>query len=333
MAIVGIQQIRYGVTDLAESVRFFEDFGLRLHESSPDRALFVLGNGASVELLELGDSRLPVSKISSPGVQEVVWGVDSELSLDRLVQDLAKDHSIESPAPGHHRFTPFFGIPMSLVQWTPLRPAAAPDPVNAPGLVRRLNNHRKWRRRANPKMINHVVFRTPHYAEATTFMRERMGFRLSDIQKGFGIYMRADGSNHHHHLLFLNANAPLPGCDGTTSFDHANFGVEDIDELMVGVNHLLRRGWPGSAIGLGRHRVDSALFYYVPCPAGGEAEYGTDSDYIDDSWIPRHFHVPLFAYAHWTHQIPHFLEIEPEWAFDYLTEEEMRSGVPLERGV
>jgi hypothetical protein len=144
---------------------------------------------------------------------------------------------------------------------------------------------------------------------------------LSDIQEGFGIYLRADGSNHHHDFLLLNANAPLPGCDGKTRFDHANFGVEDIDELMIGANHMVRRGWEASRIGLGRHRIDSALFYYLPCPAGGEAEYGADADYIDDSWVPRHFTVPLFGYAHFTHNIPDFLKEPPEWEFAYVKDE------------
>lgn len=31
-------------------------------------------------------------------------------------------------------------------------------------------------------------------------------------------------------------NAPVPGMDGRLRFDHANFGVEDIDEIMIGAN-------------------------------------------------------------------------------------------------
>jgi hypothetical protein len=158
-------------------------------------------------------------------------------------------------------------------------------------------------------------------------MRTRLGFRLSDLQEGFGCYLRADGSNNHHNILFLNAHAPLAGCDGMTRFDHANFGVEDIDELMVGANNMVRKGWEDSHIGLGRHRIDSALFYYLPCPAGGEAEYGADADYIDDSWVPRHFTTPLFAYSHFTHHIPDFLREPPAWDFSYLTEDQIRDGV------
>ncbi|WP_449472670.1 hypothetical protein [Sphingobium chungangianum] len=143
---------------------------------------------------------------------------------------------------------------------------------------------------------------------------------LSDSQPGFGKYLRADGSNSHHSLLLLNAHAPIPEMDGTLRFHHANFGVEDIDEIMIGANHMVRRGWEKSHFGLGRHRIDSALFYYIPCPAGGEAEYGADSDYVDDSWVPRNWDSPLFGYSHFVHDLPPFLTDEPEWKFNYITE-------------
>ena len=148
-------------------------------------------------------------------------------------------------------------------------------------------------------------------------MLERLGFRLTDEQVGFGMYLRADGTNNHHNLLFLNADAPLPDMDGKLRFHHANFVVENLDEMMVGANHMSRRGWEPSHFGLGRHRVDSALFYYMPCPAGGEAEYGADSDCVDDAWVPRRWPVPLFAYAHWVHELPPFLHAPPEWRIEY----------------
>jgi len=123
-----------------------------------------------------------------------------------------------------------------------------------------------------------VVFQVPDYEKSWAFYRDRLGFRLSDIQKTFGIFGRAPGAVDHHNIYFLNANLPFPGMDGRCRFDHVNYGVEGLDEIMVGANHMTRCGWEPSHLGLGRHRVDSALFYYMPCPAGGEAEYGADAD-------------------------------------------------------
>ena len=225
-----------------------------------------------------------------------------------------------SASPGA-AFVPPFGFARGLGVY-PRRPVVyAPDPLNAPGSVNRLNQHRKWRERARPKLINHVVFAIPEYEEAALFMRRHLGFRMTDNQRSFGMYLRADGCNNHHSLFLINASAPFPGLDGQTRFHHVNFGVEDLDEIMLGANHMARKGWHPSHLGLGRPRIDSALFYSLPCPAGGEAEYGADSDYVDDNWIPREWLEPLFGFTHFVHNLPPFLHVPPEWKFRYLTEE------------
>lgn len=315
MAINGIKALRYSVADLETCGRFFDDFGLVREPDAQGVTRFALAEGSRVELH--GDGGLPAGAIEGDGVHEIVWGVDSAEARDRLADGLARDHSLTQDEGGAIRFVPPFGIPMALELFVRNPVAYAPEPVNAPGHVARLNTHRKWRKRARPKVIQHVVFQTPHFESATAYMRERLGFRMTDIQDGFGIYLRAPGTINHHNFLLLNANAHLPGCDGRTRFHHANFGVEDLDEIMLGANYMTRRGWPPSETGLGRHRVDSALFYYLPSPAGGEAEYGADSDYVDDNWVPRRWTLPLFGYAHFAHNLPQFLTNAPEWRFEY----------------
>ncbi|MEG3179075.1 VOC family protein [Sphingomonas sp. LT1P40] len=321
MAILGIDSLIFGVADVGTCVRYFEDFGLNLVDSAPDHGRFELAEGSSVVIRHRADPALPATRMEGDGVREVIWGVDTATALDRLAADLARDCDVRRDADGVVRFMTPFGLPMGLRVFAKRPVLYAPDPVNAPGRVNRLNQHRKWRERARPKVINHVVFAIPGYQDGYHFMRDRLGFRLSDHQVGFGMYLRSDGSNNHHSLLLLNANAPFPGMDGAVRFHHANFGVEDIDEMMTGANHMARKGWEPSEHGLGRHRIDSALFYYLPCPAGGEAEYGADSDYIDDSWVPREWTEPLFAYAHYIHNLPHFLHQSPSWNLRYLTTE------------
>lgn len=328
MAIVGIERLVYGVGDLELATRFFEDFGLSREAGHADFASFKLPEGSRVVLKPLGHPSLPSkSQVTGSGVQEVIWGVDSEETLAALIERLRADYDVTVDDNGIARFLPGFGIPMGLKVFAKSPIICAPDPANAPGHVGRLNQHRKWRRRAIPKVIQHVVFAIPDHDTAYRFMVDTLDFRVSDCQRGFGMYLRADGANDHHNFLLLNANAPLPDMDGTVKFHHANFGVEDIDEIMIGANHMVRCGWEPSHLGLGRHRIDSALFYYLPCPAGGEAEYGADGDYIDDSWVPRDWDQPLFAYAHHVHNLPHFLHEEPVWHFNYMTGEN-----PLVRG-
>ena len=327
MAIVGIETLTYGVDDLEESTRFYEDFGLECVERSAEGVRFLLPEGSSVRLVPLGHSSLPAgSRVIGSGVAEIIWGVDTAEALNRLAHGLARDREVTTAEDGTVRFIADFGIAMGLRLFTKRMVISAPDRLNAPGHVGRLNQHRRWRLRARPKVIAHVVFAVPNYDEAHHFMVDRLNFRVSDTQRGFGMYLRADGTNNHHNFLLLNANAPLPEMDGKLRFHHANFGVEDIDELMVGANHMARQGWEPSHLGLGRHRVDSALFYYLPCPAGGEAEYGADADYVDDSWVPRDWVEPLFAYSHFVHNLPPFLTKPPAWNVRYITGIEPSDG-------
>lgn len=321
MAITGIASLIYGVDDVAVCQRFFEDFGLPLVEQNEGLARFVLAEGSQVVIRHRDDRALKPSVMEGIGVREVIWAVDTEESFANLVAGLAIDHELSRDADGTVHFTPDFGIPMGLRVFAKRPVVYAPEPANAPGQIKRLNQHRKWRERARPKVISHVVWAIPDYDAGFAFMRDRLGFRLSDYQRGFGKYLRADGTNNHHNILLLNANAHLPDMDGKVRFHHANFGVEDLDEIMLGANHMTRKGWQGSELGLGRHRVDSALFYYIPCPAGGEVEYGADSDYVDDNWVPRDWVNPLFGYAHFVHNIPPFLEQPPAWDVRYMTSE------------
>jgi catechol 2,3-dioxygenase-like lactoylglutathione lyase family enzyme len=328
VAITGIESLVYGVDDVARCTSFFQDFGLRLAASEEQASHFRLPEGSNVIIRHKGDASLPASSLEGPGVREVIWAVDSADALERLVSGLARDREVRREKNGDAHFLTDFGLAMGLRVAARQPVVCAPDPVNAPDRINRLNQHRKWRLRAHPKVISHVVFAAPDYEAGAQFMCERLDFRLSDSQRGFGKYLRADGSRNHHNFLLLNARAPFPDMDGKLRFHHANFGVEDIDEIMVGANHMVRKGWPPSHLGLGRHRIDSALFYYLPCPAGGEAEYGADADYVDDSWVPREWPVPLFGFSHFVHNLPPFLMTPPAWEVSYLTGDEIPAAGP-----
>lgn len=317
MAIVGIETALYGVDDLAEATRFFEDFGLPLLSRSERESHFLLEEGSNVILRRRDDPSLPKSVLEAPGIREAVWGVDSAASLERLARNLGSDRELTVDADGTVHFLTDCGLPMALRVFNRKPVVYAPDPTNAPGNVNRLNQHRKWKLRARPKTLNHVVFAVKDFEQSFAFFRDRLHFRLSDYQTGVGIYSRCDGA-HEHHNLFL-ADCTLPGMPGKPGFHHINFGVEDIDELMVGANYLTRRGWEPGFLGNGRHRIASSLFSYWHCPAGGEAEYGADTDYLDDNWVPRVWEF-RFGTASWMQSMPGFMQEEPAWDVDFYKE-------------
>ncbi len=317
MPIIGVETALYGVEDLAAGTKFFEDFGLSLFHKSDTESHFKLEEGSNVILRPIDDPSIPASKYVGTGVKETVWGVDSEASLEALAKDLARDRELCRDADGTVHFLSDCGMALALRVFNRKKVTYAPDPINAPGHVNRFNQTRKWRRRALPKTLNHVVFAAVDYKASTKFFRERLGFRLSDHQKGIGIYMRADGAHEHHNLFIMDCNTP--GIGGVPRFHHCNFGVEDIDELMIGANQLMAKGYKPGFLGTGRHRISSALFSYWQCPAGGEAEYGTDTDYLDDNWVPREWEF-RFGTMIWMQSPPPFMQGEIEWDVDFYKE-------------
>lgn len=319
MAIIGIRRLTWLVEDMGACVRFFTDFGLSLIEEQADEAVFEAADGSQTVLLLRGHPRLPQGTAQTgKGVFECTWAVDSQLGMDRLLANLSHDHDLVTDAEGVVRFTTPFGQAIALQVWQPRVVFGAPTPQNTVGRIERLNQPRKWIDRALPKRTHHCVWTFPDVQEAVDYYRDRLGFRITDMQKGFGVYMRADGCYEHHNVFLADAHAPMPGFNGTLKFHHANWEVEDIDELMVGKNHLDRKGYDFGDWnwGFGRHRLTSAAFLYVPCPAGGEAEYGADCDCVDDSWRPRIWDG-AFGTAIYMTRLPDFMRDEPNWDVTY----------------
>lgn len=317
VGINGIETVVYGVEDFDLCVRYFQDFGLPLVENDGKQALFELEEGSSVLIRPLADAVVPGQRLVGFGVQQVIWGVPSQKYLDRLVAKLRQVTEVTFDDDGTARFFDGDGIACGLRIYDKRKVWGAPDPVNSYGNLNRINTHRKWRLKAAPKTIQHVVFQTPDPAASWAWYRDNLDFRLSDIQEGFGVFSRAPGTMDHHSVYWLRADLPFPGCDGKTRFNHVNYGVEDVDEVMVGANYMERRGWQKSVWGLGRHRIASSVFMYLPCPAGGDAEYGTDSDALTDSWVPRTWNAQ-FGTMTFMHNLQPWIFDEAPWVVGYV---------------
>lgn len=286
--INGVETIVFSATEPAELVRFFRDFGLSGEENASGTT-FTLPEGSHVSVQKDNASGLPPAFLpGGQGPREVIWGVDSQVSLDALERELRRDREVTKGGDGTlHTVDPSgLRIGFRVFERKPLTPNNNKEnsQTNRP----RWNTPRQWFDRAEPKVIQHVVFAIPDIDPAVDFYVKRLGFRISDVSRDRGIFLRAEGRNEHHNLFFVKR--PL-------GFHHMAFGLDSIDELMVGANHMQRRGW-SSNFGLGRHRVSSIVFFYMSCPTGGEIEYAADGDYVDDNWIPQLWE-PAFANHYW----------------------------------
>jgi len=311
MAILGVAEIVFGVDDIELCTRFWTDFGLVLASRDETQSVFEVASGSKVTVRRRDDARLPPQYFEWPGIRETIWGVDNAETLEALVANLSTDRAVRRDPDGTAKFFADDGQPLGLRVWHKREVLSQPDPVNAPGCIQRLNQHRKWRQRALPKTINHVVFFSTDYVASFEFYRDRLGFRLADHSKGLGVFARADGTFEHHSIFWVNADLPItPRKNG---YMHTAFGLEDIDEVMLGANQMTEKGWinksTNSSGGLSRHRISSAIYYYVDNPNGGEAEYHADTDYIDDNWVPRAWDWKFGAVL-WAHHMPSFFRTD-----------------------
>ncbi|WP_321968985.1 VOC family protein [Paraburkholderia tropica] len=291
MPINGICTLVYGTDQIAKACDFFHDFGLREIGSHDGRHTFEVRDGSTVVVCEEDDPALPAAFLDTPGPREIIWGVDSQSNLDALVADLGTDRPVEIDDQGVAHTRDDAGIAIGFKVFAPhqIEQDAALGENSFP-VGTRWNQPRVSFERATPGSLNHVVFGIPDVDRNVRFYTQRLGFRITDISRGVGVFMRCEGRHDHHSVLFMR----LPAI----SFRHVSFGVQNIDEMMVGGAWMKAHGWD-SKVGLGRHRVSSMLFYYFSNPAGGEAEFSADGDFLTDEWQP-HVWDPVYGNLYWT---------------------------------
>ena len=265
MPINGIESVVYGVDDVANCTKYLTDFGLAIEASSDRHAVFRLEQGASVVVRALGDPALPPPWCEGNGMQELILGVDTPEALEALVKGVSRDRAVRRDADGTAHFTGPDRMGIGLRVYAKKRVLSAPDPVNSPDNVNRLNQNRKWRRGAIPKTLNHVGWYSDDFIAAFDFFRDRLGMRYTDHSRGGALMLRGDGTNDHHNIFVLNVHNPVWRQD-KLAFHHTAFGVEDIDEVMIGANNMQtpRLGWTRCLDGRARSAPDLVGALLVP---------------------------------------------------------------------
>lgn len=275
MPIVGLEAVVYGVDDVNLSARFLADFGLETRDAGAAGAMLaVAGEGTRVELRKMADPNLPAAVEPGSTLREIVWAVSDKASLQDVAAELQRDRDIKEDADGGLHVVGPTGFGLAFVV-TKARREVAPPARSAHSANERLNGYE----RAVPDHLGHMGVYTPDIEEMAAFYK-RLGFTVSDVIKGAGIFVRAPGSINHHNLLI--ARRPNPG------MQHLSLRVADIDELGVGMTQLMMKGWK-RLWGPGRHRPGSDMFVFFQNPAGSVIEYHCDEDFIVDvaKWTPR----------------------------------------------
>ncbi len=292
MAITGIDSVIYGVADLPECIRFWEDFGLVKQAVSETGATFGTAEGSTVILRPMDDPNLPAAVVDGPTMREVIWGVDTKDALDSLAADLSRDLPVEAGADGaiHTHDAEGYPIGFRVSSVTPM--AYEHTQYNGAGFHDRVDRRAVFYDKAEPRHLAHVVFRAPNLEAMKDFYVERLGFRITDVYRDRGYFLRCEGSIDHHHLFAFNP-------DGTKGFHHISFEVRDFHEVFGGGLNMTKQGWE-THLGPGRHAVTSAYFWYFRNPCGGAAEYDFDTDVCTDDWEVVVFDPTPDSFAEWS---------------------------------
>jgi catechol 2,3-dioxygenase-like lactoylglutathione lyase family enzyme len=272
--IVDVAHVRFAAPDLAMMRGFLNDFGFEtfeeggrlygrgcdgrafVHVTEPGEARFLAVGLRAASLADLetlaSAEGVPVEALEEPGGGHVVRLVDP----DGLRVEVVAGQDDRAPAP------PFTDPPRNT--------AAAKARLRAPLRLKSAPAH--------IQRIGHAVLRVRDFRTSEAWYKARFGLLTSDeveAAKGvpLGAFLRCDRGDvpSDHHTLFL---AELPGPPGLL---HAAFEVANLDDLMLGHQHLKSAGRK-PAWGVGRHIMGSQIFDYWLDPFGNELEHWTDGD-------------------------------------------------------
>lgn len=300
--IEDIAHVRYAAPDLQAMREFLDDFGMetfevagRLYGKGSDGRPFIhVTESGEARFLALGlraesladletlaaHEGVPVEPLVEPGGGSVVRLTDPDGYRVEVVAGQANAEAAQ----------PFADQPFNTATTKPrLRQMVRLDP--APAHVRR---------------IGHAVLKVSDFRRSEKWYKDRFGFLTSDEVEAakdvpLGAFLRCDRGDKpaDHHTLFL---AQLPG---KLDILHAAFEVANLDDLMLGHQHLKARKRT-QAWGVGRHIMGSQVFDYWKDPFGNELEHWTDGDLFTAADPPQKLPMSALLAVQWGSPHPMF---------------------------
>ena len=287
MAIVRVEEISYGVSDLVQCTKFAEDFGLERVSAAAAESVFRTATNQLIRFRGLDDPSLPSAVADGPCIRQIIWGVSAESDLDGIASELGVDRGSEGSIYAADLTGFSIGFRLARAKAVEVRRR----PINSFGVTERLNDRHDRYERARPLRIIHVALDIPKLgaAEATRFYSERLHFKAVEDIAPTGTFLQCEGEVDHHQLFLCHRT-------NRAGINHVAFEVRDFDEIAEGGNYLSQQGW-SEARRLGRHTVGSNVFRFFEAPMGGRVEYAADMDKVEKS-MPTRF---------WPESPPHHL--------------------------
>lgn len=300
--IEDIAHVRFAAPDLATMRSFLEDFGMHCIE-------------AGGRLYGSGSDGRPFIHVTQPGAAKflaVGFRAENVVDLDKLAaaEGVAVDDLNEPGGGKIVRLTDPDGYGVEVVAGQSKGEASLPFadiPCNTAAAKPRFRSTvRLDAAPAHVRRIGHAVLKVRDFRLSEKWYKDRFGFLTSDEVEAakdvpLGAFMRCDRGDKpaDHHTLFL---AQLPGELGLL---HAAFEVANLDDLMLGHQHLKTRKRE-AAWGVGRHIMGSQVFDYWKDPFGNELEHWTDGDLFTAADPPQKMPMSALLAVQWGAPHPMF---------------------------
>jgi len=299
MSIIKVEDIahvRFRAPDLERMASFLKDFGLSTSVSA-DGVLYGRGSG--------GAPFLHATTKGEPGFAGLAFRASSRADLEALARaEDTKCEPLDAPGGGFVvRLSDPDGFSVEVVaEQSFVKPEPFADRVpwnSAENHARLAAVKRVGAGAAHVVRLGHAVLNVSNFRNSERWYKERFGLLTSDEIRlspefALGAFLRCDRGSQptDHHTLFLVQGPKGPG------FNHAAFEVPDLDDLMLGHDHLKATGH-AQEWGVGRHILGSQVFDYWRDPFGHTLEHWTDGDLLTADFEPNVQGLPELLGVQW----------------------------------
>jgi catechol 2,3-dioxygenase-like lactoylglutathione lyase family enzyme len=287
---------RFRAPDLDVMERFLTDFGMHVSARTDD-SLFMRGTGEA--------HHVHVTHRGEPAFLGLAFHAASRADLDTLAAATGSPvRPLDEPGGGEHvRLTDPDGrlvdVVFGIATLAPLPVRTHPPLNDAAARPRVVTLQRVAPGPSQAKRFGHAALKTTALATTTAWYHRHLGLLASDDMwleapdKPLGRFVRCDRGDvpvDHHTLLLIETPEAKLG--------HVSWEVADLDDLMVGHDHLAKNSEYRHYWGIGRHVLGGQIFDYWKDPLGFTVEHWTDSDLLTAD-VPAGSHIIFDALSQW----------------------------------
>jgi catechol 2,3-dioxygenase-like lactoylglutathione lyase family enzyme len=271
MALHRLTSVTIGVPNVEETIAYYTEFGL---SPQADGWFTTRDGGRQLRIVQAPTRRLV----------ELHVGADDLDDIGRVADNLRRMGIDAATGPQSVTAVETATGVRATVEVAPrvTQAAVPPTAYNGPGRLERQGARAPGvlrTDRVQPRKLGHTVLGTTDFGVTKAFFADGLGFKVSDVIKDAGVFLRC--STDHHNVLVLKAPVSF--------LHHTSWQVDDIDEVGRGASAMLADNPERHVWGLGRHHAGSNFFWYLKDPAGNFSEYYSDMDCIvdDQLWTPE----------------------------------------------